>query len=320
MTKLLYVGLLYDYANPDQGFSYEYYNIEAGAKQCADWNMFELKIFNIDKEIIENGKEVANAKFKSIIDEWQPDIIFDVAFDDNWTVDLDILKEAKEKGINVLFWGCDCSWRFNDFILPRKDIYSHFITTHSNTVDWFKQHNMNVIQSQWAASPMYQQQNVEKIYDVSFVGQRHSNRLEMVNALNQAGIKVNLFGRYWDIHPDNHGYIDFKEMISVFNQSKININFTLPFKIGSYLQIKGRHFEIPACGGFQLSTPANSLETYFENEKEIVVVDSLENMAKQILYYLKNDNEREMIAKAGYDRCMKDHTWMKRFEDILNAL
>ena len=37
-------------------------------------------------------------------------------------------------------------------------------------------------------------------------------------------------------------------------------------------------------------------------------------------YYLKNDEEREMIAKAGYERTLKEHTYLQRFEEIFKKI
>ena len=142
----------------------------------------------------------------------------------------------------------------------------------------------------------------------------------MINSLNQAGIKVHLFGKYWDGHPDDHGFISFDEMIKVFNSSKINLNFANPFHVDTMPQIKGRHFEIPQCGGFQITTHADDIESYFVPNREIVIVDSMLDMVNKIRYFIENDREREIIAMAGYKRMLKDHTWKNRFVDILKEL
>lgn len=320
MIKVLYIGLLYNYGKPEEGYSYEYYNIEHGLKTCQTEDMFDLEIVNIDKDIIEQGVDGASQSLSATIMRYNPDIIIDVPFDDNLCPDLGVLRKAKDGGTKVLSWNCDASWR-QDFILNRKDAYSHFITTHSSTVNWFKKNEMKVIRSQWGASSLYKNHYPKDYkYDVSFIGQRHSLRGDFIQAINQAGVKVHLFGHYWDGHPDNHGYIDFEEMVNVFNQSKININFSNPFHTGTLPQIKGRHMEIPACGGFQLSTPADDLESYFVNGKEIVVAKDIYGMVQAIRYYLENEEKRESIAQAGYDRTMKDHTWPMRFKQILEEL
>ena len=223
--------------------------------------------------------------------------------------------------MKVLLWNCDASWRFHDFILPRKNVYSHFITTHSMTVPLFEQNDMKVIRSQWAVSPLLElPKDRSYLYKTSFVGQNHSIRPQIIKYLKDNSINVELFGRYWDGFDNWHKYISFEEMSEVFGRSKINLNFAIAFNPQTMPQLKGRHWEIPGCKGFQISTPADDLERYFEIGKEIVVVNSLEEMAEKIHYYLSHDDEREAIALAGYERSARDHSWKQRFEHILSEI
>ena len=319
--RILYVSLKYDYAEPQRGPSYEALNLEHGMCECASEGMFDLSIFHIDDMRITLGQEEADIALTNRINEFNPTIIFHTSFDDNWDINPGTLLWTQKKGIKNILYNQDASWRFNDFILPRKDRYTYFITTHNMTVPWFHENNMKVIKSQWGGSSLYTKQAEKQYqYDVSFVGQRHGIRPQMINALNQAGIKVHLFGQYWKGHPDDHGFVPFDEMIDVFNNSKINLNFSNPFHIGTTPQIKGRHFEIPQCGGFHITTPADDLESYFVSNREVIIVDNMLDMVNKIRYYLENDSEREAIATAGYNRMLEEHTWKKRFINILKEI
>lgn len=325
--RILYVSLQYDYAEPDRGLSYEALNLEHGMKECAAGGLFDLEIFHIDKERIQLGDDEAGSKLVNLISKFEPTILFHTSFDDNWDIDPNTLLWSQKKGIKNVLWNCDASWRFHDFILPRKDRYTYFITTHSSTIPWFKQHDMKVIKSQWGGSSLYTKYThaltggiKQYKYDVSFIGQRHGVRTQMVDMLNRAGIKVHLFGNYWRGHPDDHGFISFDEMIGVFNTSKINLNFANPFVVNTMPQIKGRHFEIPQTGGFQLTTPADDIEAYFIPDKEIIIVDNMLDMMNKIVYYLEHDDEREDVALAGYNRVLMEHTWKNRFIEILKEI
>jgi len=319
--RILYVSLKYDYAEPNRGPSYEALNLEHGMLECASEGMFDLSVFHIDDMRITLGRDDADMALIKRINEFNPTILFHTSFDDNWDIDPNTLSWTKKKGIKNVLWNCDASWRFDDFILPRKERYTHFITTHNITLPWFAEDNMKVIKSQWGGSSLYTKFTDKQYkYDVSFVGQRHGIRPQMINALNQAGIKVHLFGQYWDGHPDDYGFIPFGKMIDVFNSSKINLNFSNPFQVGTTPQIKGRHFEIPQCGAFQIATPADDIESYFIDNREIVIVDNMLDMVNKIRYFLENDSEREVIALAGHNRMLKEHTWQKRFMDILKEV
>jgi hypothetical protein len=50
------------------------------------------------------------------------------------------------------------------------------------------------------------------------------------------------------------------------------------------------------------------LDVFFEENKEIVLYDNKREALKKIKYYLKNDKEREEIAKNGYEKVKKYYT------------
>lgn len=104
----------------------------------------------------------------------------------------------------------------------------------------------------------------------------------------------------------------------IYERSKINPCLTN--NMAGVDNIKGRNFEIPACGGFQISGPARDLEEYFVVGKETEVYRDLEDLTMKIQYYLEHDDEREVIARAGYERAVKDHAYDKRFAAIFDEI
>jgi spore maturation protein CgeB len=146
-------------------------------------------------------------------------------------------------------------------------------------------------------------------------------RAEVIDALMTAGIKIDLFGNYWDGYENWHGYItNFHQMIEVFDRSKICLNLSNPWHHGTMPQIKGRHFEIPQITGMQICTPADDLESYFEFDKEIIVVSSVQELIEKTQYYIENEDERQAIAEAGRARMEKEHQWHHRFKAIFEEV
>ncbi|MCX5998701.1 MAG: glycosyltransferase [Chloroflexi bacterium] len=107
------------------------------------------------------------------------------------------------------------------------------------------------------------------------------------------------------------------EMIWMYSRSKINLGFSScgnTHETGErILQVRLRDFEVPMSGGFYMVEYMSELEEFFDIGKEIVCYSSKEDLAEKISYYLKHDDERERIRKAGHERCLRDHTWHKRF-------
>ncbi len=319
--KILYCGLLYSYGELAKGKSYEHYNLEAGVRQCVEQGLFEADYFYPDEECRQHGKRQADSRFLRLVQQGGYDAIFHVAFNESIDLPAQALKVARLMGIKTIEWDCDASWRFANFIMNRKDRYSHFVTTHSVTVPWYNQFGMQVVRSQWGGSPLYQADpDVEKQYDVVFVGQKHGIRGEFVQTLIDRGIDVHLWGEYWDGFPNWHGYGSFEDILLAFQRGRICLNISNPSVQGTLPQIKGRHFEIPQLGGFQLSTPADDLATYFKFGEEIVVANDATAVAEAAEYYLANPAERDSIAAAGHARMCKDHQWTQRFRQILTEV
>ena len=318
--RVLYCGLLYSYGDPSKGYSYEHYNLEAGIVNCG---LFEVDLFYPDQESLIHGKEHANNRFLSRIQDGNYDIIFHVAFNDSIDLPAQALRFAKLIGTKVIEWDCDASWRFHNFIYHRRDNYTHFITTHSATVPWYNQFGMKVIRSQWGGSPLYlpsSEINSVKKHDVVFVGQKHGDRNVFIKALQGAGINVSLFGDYWDGFDGWNGYGTFEDILQAIQQAKICINLSNPSQMATLPQIKGRHFELPQAGAFQISTPADDLDRYFEFGKEIVIANSPTDLVEKVKYYLDNPEERNAIARAGHERMKKEHQWSHRFNEIIDSL
>jgi spore maturation protein CgeB len=108
-------------------------------------------------------------------------------------------------------------------------------------------------------------------------------------------------------------------MVRIFNQSKINLNLSTASE-KEVRQIKGRNFEVPGCGGFLLTEYVPGLEDYYVLGKEVACYDGVEDLVGKIKYYLENENERQSIAQAGYERTLRDHTYEKRLSQVFGRV
>jgi spore maturation protein CgeB len=85
-------------------------------------------------------------------------------------------------------------------------------------------------------------------------------------------------------------------------------------------QIKGRNFEIPGCGGFLLTGSADNLEEYYQDGREVVIFHDDDELIDKIRYYLAHDEERSAIAQAGYERTLREHSYVHRFREIFTTM
>ena len=85
-------------------------------------------------------------------------------------------------------------------------------------------------------------------------------------------------------------------------------------------QIKGRNFEVPGCGGFLLTGRVDDLERYYEPGREVIVFDDAEELAELAHYYLEHEEERASVARAGFERTLREHTYVHRFQEIFEIV
>lgn len=96
-----------------------------------------------------------------------------------------------------------------------------------------------------------------------------------------------------------------KEAFEVFQQSKINLNISLKgIERGTPLRV----INICAAGGFALTSYCPETAELFEEDKEIVMFRSPEELIEKADYYLVHEAEREAIAKAGYEKVLRCYT------------
>lgn len=113
------------------------------------------------------------------------------------------------------------------------------------------------------------------------------------------------------------------DMFKIFAQSKIVINRHTE-KIGKHYESKYannmRLYEATGMGAMLITDFKENLGELFKIGKEVETYNSLEELVEKINYYLKHDEEREKIARAGQERTLKDHTYEQRAKKLLEVI
>lgn len=349
--KILYVAMKYDYGDQKKGYD---------SLQRSSYNTLikmnggsiDIVCFPYDGVLINEGRDEMNKKLLETVFNEKPNGIFFGVGDD--FIKKETIKEITKKSGAVTFnWHTDDTWKFYNYSKYWAPLYHYVITTDPDSLE--KYHKIgykNAILSQWGYDHLtYKPLNLPKIYDVTFVGLPHGNRKKIIRKLKKLGVRVKCWGRGWPA-----GKVSQEDMLKIFSQSKINLNFTKSagvfwkelasiFLCRDYerkiklvnpthwidnlktmqaalfaKQFKARIFEIPGCKTFLLTEYVNHLEDYYEIGKEIECFCTVKELSKKIDYYLKNEEEREKIAEAGYKRTIQDHTWEKRFNEIFKIV
>lgn len=164
--------------------------------------------------------------------------------------------------------------------------------------------------------------------DISFAGAGYHNRNRLLSGLTDYDMKI--WGVNWtarELQPfvqraeQRYGPETFAKIVA---GSKINLNLhssTTHSGVDPAADaINPRVFEIAACGGFQLCDPCKGLERFFDFDSELPVYRSLPELREKVAYYLERPDERRAIATRARDRALRDHTYEKRAQQMLDAV
>jgi len=351
---ILYLAQQFDYGDPARGHSFEHYNFYQAL--CAMGH--ELTYFDYPGEVANHGRREANRRLQAIARRDKPDVLFGVVRGDQ--IDRRVMRRISENTDTVTInWYCDDHWQYESLARKWTPCFNYVVTTSQAALAKYRRDGFtNVIKSQWGADTgTYKPTPGEPRYDVTFVGQPYGIRGQAIEMLRRAGLSVQAWGSGWP-----GGKLGQDDMIRVFGQSRINLNFAdassstytrLQALAASHSvtslrdtpalwrvwdaaqrlarwdkqrvernsppaprQIKGRVFEVPACGGFLLTQPAEDLDRYLKPGRDCATFESIDDLVDRVRYYLHHDDERRAIARQGYERTLAEHTYAARFSAI----
>ena len=156
--------------------------------------------------------------------------------------------------------------------------------------------------------------NMKEDYNVSFIGRKKAEREQYLMALLATLPAIHIFGESWGGY-----FVPYKEMIDIIRRSKINLNFS---EAGSTnkMAVKARLFEVCLAGGFLLTEYVPGIEEYYEIDKEIVCFKDTRELIDKVAYYLKHDDERRAIAKAGWERATAEYSSVELLSGLFSRI
>ncbi|MBI3831171.1 MAG: glycosyltransferase family 1 protein [Planctomycetes bacterium] len=172
-----------------------------------------------------------------------------------------------------------------------------------------------IMRSQWACNPFdYQPGNQRKDIDVCFIGLPYGNRPAYLNHIRDHGISTQVFGSGWS----DRGEIGFPTMIGLLQRSKLALNFSRASQ-GNRNQIKARYFEIPACGAFMLTEPAEGMDAYLTLGRHYDTFESPTELLEKIRYWLDR-KDRDALALEASAIIRSSHIYSSRLEEIFECI
>ncbi|BCX15612.1 MAG: hypothetical protein KatS3mg097_504 [Candidatus Parcubacteria bacterium] len=232
------------------------------------------------------------------IHEIQPDFI--LVIDDSSHYILDVNYHPK------VIWIIDSH---TSFICDKVMVKSFDIVfvAQKEYVEKFKKYNQHVYWLSLACDPdWHSKQNLEKIYDVAFIGQmgRGWRRKLLINLKK-------------DFPNSFISSADCKDIGKIYSQAKIVVNYNVNNDINM------RVFEALCSGNLLLTNKIkdNGFNELFEDRKHLVVYNgTYRDLKEKIKYYLENEEEREKMAENGRNLALSLHTYQQRADFMVKKI
>ncbi len=152
--------------------------------------------------------------------------------------------------------------------------------------------------------------------DVLVIGSVYPYRSVFLDRLVAAGVNLTICGsRYgyvsgaWENRFAGEYVVGARKAELIYG-SKIVLNIMY---YGEVESVNVKFFEILGCEGFQICDWKPVLPDLATPDREVVTFKTVDEVVDKIRYYLDHDEERWTIARAGYERARREHTYEHRF-------
>lgn len=167
--------------------------------------------------------------------------------------------------------------------------------------------------------------NRQDKYPISFIGtynkEVYPNREKYLEAIKDLGLHIwgNDEWQKTSLCDCFHGRAHGDERFDIYSKSKIVVDINWDNFLAEGLS--NRPFEVAGCGAlFMTDNVRADIYRAYEVGKEVIVFTDEGDLRQKVEYYLKNEKERDNIAKAGYIKTITKHTYTKRIEQLLDTI
>jgi len=197
----------------------------------------------------------------------------------------------------------------------------HFVTNFGSVKDWRKLNQGTYWLSQGLQTEVYKKpiritekdkQRYES--DVTFAGDLdsmiHRQRRPFIYAIKQAGIKFKHWNRRQGVWNEEHN-----KMVAL---TKVSLGCTIYFGPGNGTSV--RDYKVMGAGGFLLDLWRERIHNHFPLQDGKKLMDTYSDPAdlvNKIKYYLEHEDEREEIAKCGYEWVHANARYIDRMKEVI---
>ena len=125
--------------------------------------------------------------------------------------------------------------------------------------------------------------------------------------------------------PFAKGAVPFTRIGEIFSSYEVVLNFINVWsdgRTGSELipHVRLRDFEAPMSRTCFITGYTDEITEFYEIGTEVDAYKSEAELVDKTKYYLSHPDAAERLRQAGYERALRDHTWVRRFEQLFSMI
>jgi spore maturation protein CgeB len=268
-------------------------------------------------------------------EETKPDLVW---LDTGGHVWKDTIRRIRSTGAKVVSYNSDYLgfytfyWRL---FLASTHLYDAHITTNEFNLPLLQRHGARkVVMTHAAYDPDFHrppeltaEERVKYESDAVVIGHHEPAYEKFLVALRRAGLRLRVWGPGWRMPVarmrlgraiQTPSILWGPESVKAIASAKIGLGVLSKFNRN---QSTGRSFEVPAIGTFFLAQRTPEHLAFYKDGTEAVFFSSAEELQEKAKYYIEHPNERNAIARAGHERCIRSgNTHLDRVRRMLEDI
>jgi len=160
------------------------------------------------------------------------------------------------------------------------------------------------------------------LYPITFIGQHSPRREKYFSAIADLGLCIWGYAN-WAQSSLKHvykGHASVNETPKILRDSCLIVNVLTGTDQFQPASVNVRTFEALGAGRLLLVKYHPILKKHFSIHSELVTFTTPADLRRKTKFFLSHPTQREKIAKAGYNRILRDHTFVTRLAQLFDLV
>lgn len=260
-----------------------------------------------------------NEVYYNLATTLQPDIV--LSLKGETLLPAYIKKIRKDVGSKTMLWYPDDPRFFGSLAKHISPHYDVVFTSSQNAISLYNKIGVtNVHRLPFACDPeVHNDKEAEhfRINKALFIGTFSFGRYKFIKELIRSGIPIDLIGSKWPAtlskYVVSHAIFG-KQYVSALRSYSVVLNIHQEINYGPNM----RTFETTGSGGLLLSDKAEDIATFFDEDREIQLFDSVDGARRKIKNIIEGKGTFNDISTRAMNKCHEKYTYEARAKEILN--